>query len=141
MKLISVALVIVCGFFSGDSQALDDLLMSVEDRAKIDVMRAGNPQISDNKNSQAVVKEGSSKSQIVEINGFFFKNRDRREKGVVWVNGKPSKDLDLGSNVAVEKISERDKTVHIILKETRSTIPIKAGQKLMLKDGEIRDVY
>lgn len=137
MKTIIGIFVCISCLYATNLYALGDLLMTVQERAKINVMRSGQ--------AQSVVNNASvdfsPKSESLELNGFFFKNRDKREQGVVWINGKQMTDSELGSDIALKKINEKDKTVSVMFKETTSTIPIKAGQKLMLDDGEIQDAY
>jgi hypothetical protein len=117
---------------SAHSFALGDLLMSTEQRARIDLMRSKGyvPPI-----------EKETPANSLQLNGFFFNNRDQRESGTIWVDGKQLKDKQLNDNLSLKKINEADKTVSIQLKETGNATPLKAGQKLLLQDGNIQDAY
>lgn len=131
MKTIISAIICIFCVYTSNLYALGDLLMTVQERAQVDSMRSKNaPIIKSNK----IIKS-------IKIDGFFFKNKDKLEKGIVWINGKQITSPELGSGMMLKKINEQDKTISVMFKETRSTTPIKAGQKLVLDDGEIQDFH
>lgn len=133
MKALPLMLTSFLLTHSAHAFAFGDLLMSTEQRARIDLMRTKGY-------VSPIEKENPANS--LRINGFFFNNRDQRESGTIWVNGKQLKDKQLNDNLSLKKINETDKTVSIQLKETGNATPLKAGQKLLLQDGNIiQDAY
>lgn len=132
MKIFMIALIVIPCLYAAPSHALGDLLMSAEQRAQIDIMRS---------KSSTPIEQKETSTKAMKIDGFFFKNHDKREQGVIWVNGKQVKGTELDAGIQLKKINERDKTVSVILKDANTSTPLKAGQKLMLNDGKIQDSY
>lgn len=111
--------------------AIGDLMLSVKQRAAIDVAR-----------ENGVTDVGDEVPlDEVRMNGFFFNNNDKQEKGVVWVNGKQVSKQAVVNGVRLKKVNERDKIISLTLEKTQSSIPIKAGQTLLLNDGQIKESF
>lgn len=136
MRIFIGSLICVSCLYTTNLYALGDLLMTVQERAKINVMRSGQTQPVED--TTAPIQD---KAVSVKLNGFYFKNKGKGSSSRVWINGNLMTDPELGSDMAVENVNEKDLTVSVIFKKSSSTIPIKVGQKLMLNDGEIRDAY
>lgn len=132
MKALTRIIFCLACLQSAHSYALGDLLMSSEQRAKINFMRDKGVPVSE---------EATPKTDAMQINGFFYKNHDQRENGVVWVNGKQLSGDELEQGMRMKKINESNKTVSVQMEKSGSSMTLKAGQKLMLDDGKIQDAY
>lgn len=129
-KLQFIMFFLMCVEFS-PVLAMGDLMLSVKQRVAIDIAR-------ENGVKAVGIEVVPDK---VKMNGFFFNNRDNKEQAIVWVNGKQIEDQSITNGVKFKKINERDKTVSLMLDKTRSSIAIKAGQILLLNNGEIIDSF
>lgn len=132
MKRLAFVLVCLSLIHVTPACALDDLLMSAQQRAQIDLIR---------ETGQLPVMEKESPAPSLLINGFFFNNRNGEENGVVWVNGKQQQGNNLNNHTHLKKINKTEKTVSVQLTETGSPVPLKAGQKLMTGEGNVQDAY
>lgn len=110
--------------------------MTKGQRAQIDYMRSKNTSLIDR-----VINRNDDEEASMQVNGFFFKNRDKREGGSVWINGKQMTGSDPETGMRVEKINEKNKTVSVMFEDTNTSMPLKAGQKVMLQDGAVQDAY
>ena len=115
------------------SWAIGDLMLSIQQRAKIDLIRSSGV--------QTTVGETTPVAEI-KVNGFYFKSKDGQHKGTVWVNGHQ---VDNGSldknNIVVNSLNESTKLVDLSVKEPNIKIPFKAGQALNVDNGDIRDAF
>ena len=131
MKKLSIILFFLMCFEFPQAVAMGDLMLTVKQRSVINVTR---------ENGVTAVETGVVLDKV-KMNGFFFNNHDHKEKAVVWVNGKQVEAQDITRGVRLKKVNERDKTVSLILDKTQSSIPIKAGQTLLLNNGQIIDSF
>ena len=132
MKTLFTAFLIISCFHTEPSLALDDLLMTAQQRAQINIIRSKDHSLTEVQ--QPLV-------ETMKIDGFFFNNNDKSQQGVLWINGKQIKDRGQGESVELKDINQQEKTVSIIIKGASTSTPLKAGQKLMLNDGQIQDAY
>jgi len=113
-------------------QAFGDLFTTTLQRQAIDAMRdrggVAMPTMNDEPNT-------------LTINGFYYKSHDKREKGVVWVNGQQAKQDDELNGVIVKKLNENDQTVSISVGGSNRSVPFKPGQKMYLDDHKVVDAY
>lgn len=112
--------------------ALGDLMLSVQQRAKIDLMRSSG--------AKSALDESESTKEI-KLNGFYFKSKDGQHNGTVWVNGQQLDKVSLGQNVVLKGLNETTKMVDLSVTEPNVQIPFKAGQTLNVDNGEIRDAF
>jgi len=128
-----VFFILICLFFNATPVfALGDLLLSVKERTQIDLLRHAKEGTQNAKEAQPT---------DVEVNGFFFQKSEKRENGTLWVNGARLKNNSLYDDLRLREINKANSTVSIQLGETGGSVPMKAGQRLMLEEGRIRDAY
>jgi len=126
---------LMCSFlilFPITSFALGDLMLSVQQRAKIDLMRSSG--------AKSVLDE-SEPAKEIKLNGFYFKSKDGQHKGTVWVNGQQLDNTPLDQSVVLKGLNETTKMADLSVTEPDVQIPFKAGQKLNVENGEIRDAF
>ena len=118
--------------FPVSSFALGDLMLSVQQRAKIDLIRSSGV--------KSVLNE-SEPAKEIKLNGFYFKSNDGQHNGTVWVNGQQLDGAPLDQNVVLRGLNETTKMADLSVTEPDVQIPFKAGQKLNVENGEIRDAF
>lgn len=129
-KLLTIIFLLICFEFP-HALAMGDLMLSVKQRAAINIAREnGETQV-----GTTVVLDK------VKMNGFYFNNHDKKEQATVWVNGKLVDGQGVTSRVQLKKVNERDKTVSLTLDKTQSSVSIKAGETLLLNNGQIIDSF
>ena len=129
-KLPIILFLLICLEFP-QALAMGDLMLTVKQRAAINVARENG----------VTVLGTELVSDKVKMDGFFFNNRDNKSKATVWINGKQIGAQDVVSGVRLKNVNERDKTISLILDKTQSSITIKAGQTLLLNNGQIIDSF
>ena len=118
--------------FPISSFALGDLMLSVQQRAKIDLIRSSG--------AKSVLDE-SEPAKEIKLNGFYFKSKDGQHKGTVWVNGQQLDGTPIDQSVVLKGLNETTKMADLSVTEPDVQIPFKAGQKLNVENGEIRDAF
>jgi|GEM_PF-1249043 len=126
-----VVVVMFC-CLSMQAEAFGDLFTTTLQRQAIDGMR---------ERGGAEVPTMNREPNTLTINGFYYKGHDKREKGVVWVNGQQAKQDDELDGVRVKKLNENDQTVSISVGGSNRSVPFKAGQKMYLDDHKVVDAY
>jgi hypothetical protein len=135
MKLNLRVHYVMCFFliiFPITSFALGDLMLTVQQRARIDSMRSqvAKPRL-----------DISQPAKEIRLNGFYFKSKDGRHKGTVWVNGQQLDNATSNMNVVMQSLNETTKVVDLSVTEPNVQMPFKAGQTLNTVNGEIRDAF
>lgn len=131
MRNLAIIMFFLMCFKLPQAMAMGDLMLTVKQRAAINVAR-----------ENGVTETGTTVvSDKVKVNGFYFNNRDRKEQATIWLNGKLVDGQSVTSGVQLKKVNERDKTVSLELDKSKSSIPIKAGQTLLLDNGQIIDSF
>ena len=115
-----------------NATALGDLMLTVQQRAKIDLVRS--------KGIQPVLNE-SVPGKYIKLNGFYFKSKDGQHKGTVWVNGQQLDKSLSDQDVVLKGLNETTKMVDVSIKKPNVQIPFKAGQKFKVDNGEILDAF
>jgi len=113
-------------------QAFGDLFTSTLQRQAIDAMRD---------RGGIEIPTMNRKPGTLTINGFYYKSHDKREKGVVWVNGQQAKQGDEVHGVIVKKLNENDRIVRVTVGGSERSLPFKAGQKMYLDEHKVVDAY
>ncbi|MEW5008183.1 MAG: hypothetical protein RPR28_04415 [Cycloclasticus sp.] len=113
-------------------QAFGDLFTSTLQRQAIDAMRD---------RGGIEMPTTNREPNTLTINGFYYKSHDKREEGVVWVNGQQAKQGDELNGVIVKKLNENDRTVSVSVGGSERSLPFKAGQKMYIDDRQVVDAY
>jgi len=125
-------IVIMLCCLSMQAQAFGDLFTTTLQRQAIDAMRDRG-----GVDMPAMNREPNT----LTVNGFYYKSHDKREKGVVWVNGQQAKQDDELNGVIIKKLNENDQTVSVSIGGSDRSVPFKAGQKMYLDDHKVVDAY
>jgi hypothetical protein len=123
-------LILLCSI-SWQSHALGNLFTTIDQRQTINKMR---------EQGGVPLHQPSVEAPIVKINGFYYKSQDKREKGVVWINGKPAHSNEEIDGIVVEKLSEHNQTVNIEL-DGRRYSSVKAGEQMQRGSNKVIDAY
>ncbi|OUR84204.1 hypothetical protein A9Q82_00150 [Cycloclasticus sp. 46_120_T64] len=125
-------IVVVFCSLSMQAQAFGDLFTSTLQRQAIDAMR---------ERGGVEMPTMNREPNTLTINGFYYKGHDKREKGVVWVNGQQAKQGEKFNGITVKKLNESDQTVNVTVGDSGRSVPFKAGQTMYLDDHKIVDAY
>jgi len=131
MKNVVVYSVIVVLFIPLQALGLGDLLLTVKQRATIDVAR-------ENGTLSVGTRIVGNK---IKMNGFYFNNHDKKEDAKIWINGKQVNGTLVTDGVELKQVNERDKIISLRLDKTQRSIPVRAGQTLQLDNGQISDSF
>jgi hypothetical protein len=124
------ALIVGLFFVVTHCYALGDLMLTVEQRVKLDILR-----------SSGAMPSKSPVSSEVKLNGFYFKNKDGLHKGQFWIDGKTLDETKADNDVVLKRFNESSQVVDLAIKKKGVELPFKAGQKLKLDKGELVDAY
>jgi len=119
-------------FISLQAHAFGDFFTTALQRHALDAMR-----------ERGGIETPAAKPQtkVLKVNGFYFKSHDKREKGVVWVNGQQVNPDDAINGILVKKLSEKEQTLNMAIDGNERLLPFKAGQKMYLDDHKVVDAY
>lgn len=115
--------------------AMGDLFTTVQQRAAIDLVR---------EKGEVIVSEATAIPKLkhsLEVNGFYFKNHDKKHQATIWVNGDQLENTNLATGVSVDGINENTKTIIFSSDRKAEKTSIKAGQKIIIDNGKILDAY
>jgi len=127
----SFIVMLLCGL-SMQAQAFGDLFTTALQRQAIDAMRD---------RGGVDIPTINREPNTLTVNGFYYKSHDKREEGIVWVNGQQAKKDDELNGVIVKELNENDQTVSLSVSGSNRSVPFKAGQKMYLDDHKVVDAY
>ena len=131
-RIVNMAMIFMLALFVLPSYAFGDFFSTITQRQLIDAMRE--------RGVVSLVQE-TQEPDTIKMNGFYYKGHDKKNEGVIWVNGKQLGQEETKHGVTINKLSEKDKTAYLSIGESVRPLPLRPGQKVYLDEYEVVDAY